>query len=104
MKISNLLNLLRKKAGKTKTFVFLLSLTAISFAFLNLPLNSNAANPVTKVEFVSPAWVADRANDPNLRVLDVRVNPLDYVTAHIPNAVLIADGTFRGPNPAFLTN
>jgi thiosulfate/3-mercaptopyruvate sulfurtransferase len=98
MKISNLLNWLGKKAGKTKTFVFLLSLTAISFAFLNLPLNSNAANPVTKVEFVSPAWVADRANDPNLRVLDVRVNPLDYITAHIPNAVLIADGTFRGPN------
>jgi len=49
MKISNLLNLLGKKASKIQTFIFLLSLTAISFAFLNVPLNSNAASPVTRL-------------------------------------------------------
>lgn len=57
------------------------------------------ANPAT-VQVVQPAWVAEHANDPNLRILDVRINPFDYFTAHIPNAVHIADNTFRGPNGA----
>lgn len=98
MKITSLLNWLGRQARKTRTFVFLVSLTAIALTFLNAPLQLQAANPSSKVEFVSPAWVAERSQDPNLRILDVRVNPLDYVTGHIPNAVLIADGTFRGPN------
>ena len=98
MKITNLLHRLARKAGKIRPFILILLLTAIAFAFSHFSSPLYAANPSTKVEFVSPAWVAERSNDPNLRILDVRVNALDYVTAHIPKAVLIADGTFRGPN------
>ncbi|PSB63802.1 sulfurtransferase, partial [Chroococcidiopsis cubana CCALA 043] len=38
------------------------------------------------------------AKDPNLRILDVRNVPLDYIAGHVPNAVNIADTAFRGPN------
>ena len=58
------------------------------------PVKANAA----AVQVVQSAWVTEHAGDPNLRVLDVRPNPLDYFTSHIPNAVHIADSTFRGPN------
>lgn len=75
------------------------AVSLITFAGL-LPLFSfNPANANTAtVQVVQPAWVAEHASDPNLRILDVRVNPFDYFTAHIPGAVHIADNTFRGPN------
>lgn len=47
--------------------------------------------------FVSPDWLAQRLNDQDLRILDVRLNPRDYFIGHVPNAVHIADATFRGP-------
>ena len=51
----------------------------------------------TKIEFVSPKWVNDHVNDPDLRILDVRWNPLDYFKEHLPNAVNFADNLVRVP-------
>ncbi|WP_253188503.1 sulfurtransferase [Leptolyngbya sp. 'hensonii'] len=59
---------------------------------------SHAASSKATIQFVSPAWVTQHSSDPNLRILDVRVSPLDYFASHLPNAVHIADNTFRGPN------
>lgn len=86
---------LRAKVWRLAAFVASL----ITFAVLIplLPLNSAKANTAT-VQVVQPAWVAEHANDPNLRILDVRLNPFDYFTSHVPGAVHIADNTFRGPN------
>ena len=61
-------------------------------------VSSLTAAPSAKVQFVSPAWVAANANDPNLRILDVRNFPLEYIAGHLPNAVNIADIAFRGPD------
>ena len=69
--------------------VSLLTLTAI-------PL---AANPATAtIEFVSPSWVSQNINNPKVKVLDVRINPLEYIDGHLPKAVNIADNNFRGPD------
>lgn len=58
-----------------------------------------AATPAaTQVDFVSPQWLAEHANEPQLRILDVRTNPLDYISGHIPAAVHLAENTFRVPN------
>lgn len=87
-----------KKLGKPKFAVFLtlflVCLTTIPF----LSFSSVVAALRTSIQFVSPAWVATNAKDPNLRILDARVNPLDYIAGHVPNAVNIADPNFRGPN------
>ena len=86
--------------GLTSRFaVFLASLLVFAVAIPLFPgLNATAQSSNSEIEFVSPSWVADHANDANLRVLDVRINPFDYFTAHIPGSVHIADNTFRGPN------
>lgn len=83
---------------KAKVFTFLTSLfvAAIAIPFL-LSIPSLASSTAT-VQFVQPGWVTEHASDPKLRILDVRQNPFDYFTDHIPNAVHIADNTFRGPN------
>lgn len=67
---------------------------AIAF-FAFSPLS--AQNSSTKIEFVSPSWVSQNANDPNLRILDVRWSPIDYFTGHLPNAVHLADNLIRQP-------
>ena len=46
---------------------------------------------------VTPEWVAQHNADLNVRILDVRPDPHDYFSGHVPNAVHIADGTLRGP-------
>jgi thiosulfate/3-mercaptopyruvate sulfurtransferase len=46
---------------------------------------------------VTPQWVAQHANDSNIRILDVRSEPADYFPGHVPNAVNFADNTVRGP-------
>ncbi|HEY9621381.1 MAG TPA: sulfurtransferase [Crinalium sp.] len=80
------------------TFVIPLFVVAIAIPFFSqLP---SLATTTADVQFVQPAWITEHANDPKLRVLDVRINPFDYFTGHIPNAVHIADNTFRGPNGA----
>ncbi|MCT7974024.1 sulfurtransferase [Laspinema olomoucense] len=57
-----------------------------------------AGTNASHIRLVSPQWLAEHLNDENLRVLDVRMNPLDYIQGHVPGAVHIADNTFRGPN------
>ncbi|WP_242044542.1 sulfurtransferase [Anabaena azotica] len=63
--------------------------------WLHLPTWGSASN--SKIQFVSPNWVAENAKDANLRILDVRNLPLDYIDGHLPGAVNIADTAFRGP-------
>lgn len=85
------------KRWKVRLAAFALALVAVAgLAGLSSP--GLAQNPGTEVDFVSPQWLADHADDPNLRILDVRINPLDYIVGHIPEAVHLADNTFRGPN------
>lgn len=48
--------------------------------------------------FISPQDLADRLEDENLRILDVRIAPFAYFTSHVPGAVHVPDNTFRGPN------
>ncbi|HEY9762518.1 MAG TPA: sulfurtransferase [Trichocoleus sp.] len=76
---------------------FLASLLAVVILVPGSALPGRAAS-TTSLEYVSPQWLAEHTSDPNLRVLDVRINPLDYIQGHVPNAVHIADNTFRGPN------
>lgn len=76
---------------------FLASLLAVVILLPGVSLPGHAASD-TSLEYVSPEWLSQHASDANLRVLDVRINPLDYIQGHVPNAVHIADGTFRGPN------
>ncbi|MFQ4135694.1 sulfurtransferase [Nodosilinea sp. PGN35] len=90
--MSNLLN-----RWQARLAAFCLALLAVA----GLPLLSSPAaanSPGTAVDFVSPQWLADHSADPDLRILDVRLNPLDYISGHIPEAVHLADNTFRGPN------
>ncbi|MBU6229313.1 MAG: sulfurtransferase [Cyanobacteria bacterium REEB459] len=75
-----------------------LSLLAIVVAITLSPGLVSSAASATKIDFVTPQWLAEHAQDPNLRILDVRINPLDYIGGHVPGAVNIADNTFRGPN------
>jgi thiosulfate/3-mercaptopyruvate sulfurtransferase len=56
------------------------------------------ASPQAKIQFVAPEWLSTNANTPNLRVLDVRSTPLDYIAGHLPGAVNLPEATFRGPN------
>ncbi len=72
----------------------LVSLVAVPLASFS-PL---AAAPSASIKFVAPEWVTTNAKNPNLRVLDVRNAPLDYIAGHVPGAVHIAETTFRGPN------
>lgn len=86
------------KLRKPKFFVLL---AALITSLIVVPFAANplmAANPKASISFVSSDWVATHAKDSNLRILDVRTNPLDYITGHVPGAVNIADSTFRGPN------
>jgi thiosulfate/3-mercaptopyruvate sulfurtransferase len=57
-----------------------------------------AVAPPAKIQFVGPEWVAANGKSPNVRILDVRNTPLDYIGGHLPQAVNIADYAFRGPN------
>lgn len=93
MKVRSLFS--RKKA---QVFVLLASLIASLILVPAFVVPSFAATPKTTIQFVSPEWVSANSNDPNLRVLDVRTAPLDYISGHLPGAVNIADSAFRGPN------
>lgn len=90
------LKLRQLKFLKPKTFVLIAILLACLIAMPLLP--TIASSPSSRIQFVSPAWVSTNAKDPNLRILDVRNVPLDYIAGHVPNAVNIADTAFRGPN------
>jgi len=83
---------------KPQAFLLIASLVASLILVPAWIFPSFAAAPKANVQFVSPDWVAANANDPNLRVLDVRNAPLEYIAGHLPGAVNIADAAFRGPN------
>jgi thiosulfate/3-mercaptopyruvate sulfurtransferase len=50
-----------------------------------------------RITFVSPAWVASHAADPNVRILDVRTDMHAYFAGHVPNAVYLPESNLRGP-------
>ncbi len=92
------LRLLWTRLKKTRIFALLAALTAALILIPLLPASIQAATSKATIQFVSPDWVASHAKDPNLRILDVRTAPLEYIAGHVPKAVNIADSNFRGPN------
>ncbi len=82
---------------KSLTFIstILIAIVAIGSFLAFAPIYAQSS--ATKIEFVSPKWVSENANDPDLRILDVRWNPLDYFKEHLPNAVNFADNLVRVP-------
>lgn len=78
--------------------VQLVAFLAAVLAVATLPVLLQPSTAATTIDFVTPQWVAQHSRDRNLRILDVRANPLDYIKSHIPGAVNIAENTFRGPN------
>jgi thiosulfate/3-mercaptopyruvate sulfurtransferase len=82
------------QSWKTQLVAFLVAAIAV----VTLPGLVQPSAAATTIDFVSPQWVAQHSRDGNLRILDVRANPLDYINSHIPGAVNIAENTFRGPN------
>ncbi len=88
----------RLSRKKAQVFILIASLVASLILIPAFVLPSFATASKTTVQFVSPEWVAANVQDPNLRVLDVRNAPLEYIAGHLPNAINIADTAFRGPN------
>lgn len=86
---------LNKTLRKLTLLASLLTLTLSITLFFYEPIQAKSEGGI---EFVKPEWISQHANDPNLRILDVRINPFDYFVGHLPNAVHIADNSFRGPN------
>ncbi|QLE54392.1 sulfurtransferase [Nostoc sp. TCL26-01] len=85
------------KFKKHKLFALGLAICACLLIIPMLHLPAWGTTSKTKIQFVSPNWVAENAKDQNLRILDVRNLPLDYIDGHLPGAVNIADIAFRGP-------
>ena len=79
--------LLWLKPLKNKAFAFTISAIVFSLIIPILSSEPTIAQASAEVQFVPPSWVAEHSKDPNLRILDVRTNPLDYIPGHIPNAV-----------------
>jgi len=88
----------RFKSSRFSTVAFLAALVVSLIAVPFWSVAANAVSPKASIKFVSADWVAANAKDPNLRVLDVRTLPLDYIAGHVPGAINIADTAFRGPN------
>ncbi|UJS04207.1 rhodanese-like domain-containing protein [Cylindrospermopsis raciborskii] len=86
-----------KRLRSSKLFVIGLAIFSclLITPMLHLPAWGNVTN--SRIQFVSPNWVAENIKDPNLRILDVRNLPLDYIDGHLPGAVNVADIAFRGP-------
>lgn len=55
------------------------------------------------ISLVTPQWLEQHANDPDLRVIDVRLNVYDYFAGHVPNSSHLADAALRGPNDGLPT-
>lgn len=56
---------------------------------LTMDPKSQAPIGDSKFSLVSPEWLAQHHNDPNLRIIDVRWDVHAYLKTHIPNAVHI---------------
>jgi thiosulfate/3-mercaptopyruvate sulfurtransferase len=88
-----LLQILKRPKFFAALSIFIACLVVIPFvAFPAFSIGQKAS-----IQFVSPTWVAQNSKNANLRILDVRSAPLDYISGHLPNAVNIADSAFRGP-------
>ena len=48
------------------------------------------------VKLVSTEWLAGRLSDKKLVILDVQPNVHDYILEHIPGAIYLNEGLFRG--------
>jgi thiosulfate/3-mercaptopyruvate sulfurtransferase len=89
--------LINSKLKKPRFFTLLVAFCACLVMFPLISLPAFPASPKSNIQFVSPTWFAQNSKDSNLRILDVRNLPLDYIAGHLPNAVNIADNAFRGP-------
>lgn len=91
---------IKVKGLKAAAIAFVASLLAVVVLIPGLAQPSAASSHATptNIRFVSSEWLVDHQADPNLRIIDARINPLDYINGHIPGAVHVADNTFRGPN------
>jgi thiosulfate/3-mercaptopyruvate sulfurtransferase len=69
--------LLKLKKNKLFTLSAAICACLVMLPMLHAPAFSGAPN--AKIQFVSPNWVVENAKDPNLRILDVRNIPLDYI-------------------------
>lgn len=87
-----------RESKKNQILLFLATIIASLVFIPFLASSSIATSSPTKIDFVSPEWVSSHSQDSNLRILDVRNAPLEYISGHLPNAVNIADTAFRGPN------
>ncbi|NCJ08304.1 sulfurtransferase [Synechococcales cyanobacterium C] len=92
------MTLFSQKKIKPKWAAFFSAILAVALIIPILHPLRSAAQQSPAIQFVSPAWLAEHTSDPKVHVLDVRINPLEYIGGHIPGAVHIADNTFRGPN------
>jgi thiosulfate/3-mercaptopyruvate sulfurtransferase len=63
-----------------------------------------AAAYVRPEMLVSTEWLAEHLNDPNIRIVDMRRAVADYQSAHLPNAVYLANDAIRDASapPTFL--
>ncbi len=91
-------NLRRQRFSILKFFSLFTAIVATLIVVSWSTIEPGVASRTSQIQFVSPDWVKAQSKDANLRILDVRNNPLDYISAHVPNAVNIADIAFRGPD------
>ncbi len=87
--------------ARLKTPLFFAWIAALAIALSTIPINLSKSIAVisqSTIQFVPPSWVAENVKDPNLRILDVRTVPLEYIEGHLPGAINIAENVFRGSN------
>ena len=84
---------LSHKFARLAIIFFSVLLSIVWFSF-----SPTVASPSSNIQFVSPSWIEQNRDNPKLKILDVRINPLEYIDGHLPKAVNIADNNFRGPD------
>lgn len=91
-------------ASRLAASVSILRLAGILTCFASILYSSGARAEETQslvgdgsFKIASPQWLAEHANDPSLRILDVRSDVHDYLAGHIPRAAHLADASMRAP-------
>ena len=69
-------------------------MTGLLWAAMGL-LCSFAQSPIDKPQLVSTEWLAQRLENPNLRILDARGALPAYLQEHLPNAIFLNTETLR---------
>jgi len=83
-------------AGARMVLLAVTALVSISLAQSNVQaLDQFPGNEAFRI--VSPEWVADHADDEDVRILDVRTSVNDYQHGHVPNAIHLADVSMLAP-------